>query len=145
MSGEHGKAYWCTCGGMSVQGVKCSCSSQIQKVRAGSCCAVPASTSWKDQTALREESKTIMLIPRNNEVATTATSEAGASEASKDASSWKTLAASWAFPKWLEAMSPAFCFPWARTVCLSCSGDHCSAMPRDEDAVVIEFHQHRLR
>eukprot|EP00971_Amphidinium_carterae_P108967 2157627-Amphidinium_carterae.2 len=96
MSGEQGRAYWWTWGGMSVQGVKCSCSSQIQKVRAGSCWATPASTSWKDQMALSEESKTIMLIPRNIEVATTvtATSEAGASEASKDASSWKTLAAS---------------------------------------------------
>eukprot|EP00971_Amphidinium_carterae_P238031 4725650-Amphidinium_carterae.1 len=61
---------------MSVQGVKCSCSSQIQKVRAGSCWATPVSTSWKDQMALSDASKTIMLIPRNKEVATTATSDA---------------------------------------------------------------------
>eukprot|EP00971_Amphidinium_carterae_P184352 3659812-Amphidinium_carterae.1 len=87
MSGAQGSAYWCTCGGMSMQGVKCSCSSQIQKVRAGSCWATPASTSWKDHMVLSEESKTIILIPRNKEVATTATSDAGASEASRAASS----------------------------------------------------------
>eukprot|EP00971_Amphidinium_carterae_P231426 4592676-Amphidinium_carterae.2 len=59
----------------------------IQNVRAGSCRATPASTSWKDQMALSVESKTTMLMPRNNAVATTATSEAGASEASSEASS----------------------------------------------------------